>query len=66
MKQLLFLFFFIIAFGSQVAHAELLNIGAAEIIMLLVVGFIALAPVICFIFLCLCLIKRIRTTKNEK
>ncbi|TCD27850.1 hypothetical protein EZ456_07835 [Pedobacter psychrodurus] len=66
MKQLLFLFFFIISFGLQMAHAEFLNLGGAEIIMLLVVGFFALAFVIGFVFLCLYLIKRSRPAKNEK
>lgn len=40
MKQLLFLFFFIISFGLQVAYAEFLNLGAAEIVMLLVLAFL--------------------------
>ncbi|WP_029277635.1 hypothetical protein [Pedobacter borealis] len=66
MKQLLFLFFFIISFGLQVAHAEFLNLGAAEIIMLLVVGFFALTFVIGFVFLCLYLIRRVKSAKNEK
>ncbi len=66
MKQLLFLFFFIISLGLQVAHAEFLNLGAAEIIMLLVVGFFTLTFLIGFIFLCLYLIKRIKPAKNEK
>jgi hypothetical protein len=66
MKQVLFLFFFIISFGLQVAYAELSNLGAAEIIMLLVVGFFALTFVIGFVFLCLYLIKRSRPAKNEK
>jgi len=66
MKQLLFLFFFIIAFGLRVAHADFLNLGAAEIIMLLIVGFFAVTFVIGFIFLCLYLIRRIKPAKNEK
>jgi hypothetical protein len=64
MKQLLFLFFFVIAFGLQLAHAEFLNLGAAEIIMLLVVGFFALTFVIGFIFLCLYLIRRVKPAKK--
>ncbi|QNR84422.1 hypothetical protein H9N25_21355 [Pedobacter riviphilus] len=66
MKQLLFLFFFIISFGLQAAYAEFLNLGAAEIIMLLVVGFFALTFVVGFIFLCLYLIGRVKSAKNEK
>ncbi|ARS42254.1 hypothetical protein CA265_22370 [Sphingobacteriaceae bacterium GW460-11-11-14-LB5] len=66
MKQLLFLFFFIISLGLQVAHAEFLNLGVAEIIILLVVGFFTLTFLIGFIFLCLYLIKRIKPAKNEK
>ncbi|MBB4109274.1 MULTISPECIES: hypothetical protein [Pedobacter] len=66
MKRLFFLLFFVISFGLQVAHAEFLNLGAAEIILLLITGFFALAFVIGIIFLCLYLIKRIRPAKNEK
>ena len=66
MKQLLFLLFFIISFGLQVAHAEFLNLGAAEIIMLLVAGFFAATFVIGFIFLCLYLIRSVKPAKNEK
>jgi len=66
MKQLLFLFFFVISFGLQVVRAEFLNLGAAEIIMLLVVGFFTLAFVGVVLFLCLYLAKRAKTAKHEK
>ncbi|RBQ07035.1 hypothetical protein [Pedobacter miscanthi] len=64
MKQLLILFFFVISFGIQVAHA--VTIGAPELIILLIVGFIAIAGVTGFVLLCLHLIKKTKTTKNEK
>lgn len=66
MKQLLILFFFIISFGVQVTYAGFLNLGAAEIIMLLVVGFFTLAFVGAVLFLCLYLAKRAKTAKHEK
>lgn len=66
MKRLLFLFFFVISFGLQVTYAGFLNLGAAEIIMLLVVGFFTLAFVGVILFLCLHLAKRAKTAKHEK
>lgn len=56
MKQFLFLFFFITAFGLQVAHAA--TIGVPELIILLIIGFIAIAAMVGFVFLCLYLIKK--------
>jgi hypothetical protein len=65
MKRLSFLFFFIIFFGLQIAHAA--TIGVPEMIILLVVGFVAIGAMIGFVFFCLYLIKRSGpTTKNEK
>ena len=64
MKQLLFLFFFIISFGMQIAYAA--TIGTPEIIILIVLGCIAIAAMIGFVFLCLYLIKKIKRVENEK
>ncbi len=66
MKQLLFLFFFVISLGLQVVHAEFLNLGSTEIIMLLVVGFFTLTFVGVVLFLFLYLAKRAKTAKHEK
>ncbi|NII84609.1 MULTISPECIES: hypothetical protein [unclassified Pedobacter] len=64
MKQLLFLFFFVISFGLQVAHAA--TIGISEIILLLITGFGAIAVTVGFVLLCLHLIKKTKATQNEK
>jgi Kef-type K+ transport system membrane component KefB len=64
MKQLLFLFFFIISFGLQVAHAAI--IGVPELIILLIVGVIAIAAVVGFVFLFLYLVKKRKHVQNEK
>ncbi|WP_316843512.1 hypothetical protein [Pedobacter psychrodurus] len=64
MKQLLFLFFFIISFGLQVPHAAI--IGVPELIILLIVGFIAIAAVVGFVFLFLYLVKKRKHVQNEK
>jgi hypothetical protein len=64
MKQLLFLFFFAISFGLQVAFA--VTIGVPEIIILLIVGFVAIAAMVGFVFLCLYLIKKLKHVENEK
>ncbi|QNN42001.1 hypothetical protein [Pedobacter roseus] len=64
MKQLLFLFFFVISFGLQVAHAA--TIGVPEIILLLITGFIAIAVIAGFVLLCLHLIRKAKATQNEK
>jgi len=64
MKQVLFLFFFIISFGLQVAHAA--TIGVPELIILFIVGFVAIAAMVGFVFLCLYLIKKLKHDQNEK
>jgi hypothetical protein len=64
MKQLLFLFFFVISFGLQVAFA--VTIGVPEIIILVIVGFVAIAAMVGFVFLCLYLIKKLKHVENEK
>ena len=68
MKQILFLLFFIIFSGTQVAHAAFMNMGSAEIIvlLLLITGLFALLVIAGFIFLCLYLIKKSRSAQNEK
>ncbi len=66
MKQILFLLFFIIFSGTQVAHAAFMNMGSAEIIVLLITGLFALLVIAGFIFLCLYLIKKSRSAQNEK
>ncbi len=64
MKQLLFLFFFIVFSGIQVAHAEFMNMGSAEIIVLLITGLFTLLAIVSFIFLCLYLIKRSKSAQK--
>jgi len=64
MKQLLFLFFFVISFGLQFAHAAV--IGVPELIILLIVGVVVMAAMVGFIFLCLHLIRRSKPTQDEK
>ncbi|MBB6236609.1 type IV secretory pathway VirB6-like protein [Pedobacter sp. AK013] len=64
MKQLLFLLFFIIFIGLQIAHAA--AIGGPEVILLIMVGLISIAVMIGFVFLCLYLFKRSKRVENEK
>ncbi|MDQ0636485.1 hypothetical protein QF042_000050 [Pedobacter sp. W3I1] len=64
MKQLLFLFLFILSFSLQVAHAA--TIGGPEIILLIMVGFVSIAVIVGFVFLCLYLFKRSKQVENEK
>lgn len=64
MKQLLFLFFFVISIGLQFANAA--TVGVPEFINLLIVGFIAIATVVGFVFLFLYLIKKLKHVQNEK
>ncbi|MGM9476753.1 hypothetical protein ACS5PU_09990 [Pedobacter sp. GSP4] len=66
MKQLLILFIFIIFSGIQVAHAEFMNMGSAEIIVLLKTGLFTLSAIVGFIFLCLYLIRKSKSAQNEK
>jgi hypothetical protein len=64
MKQLLFLFFFIIFLDLEIVHAA--TIGGPEIILLFMVGFVSIALMIGFVFLCLYLFKRSKQVENEK
>nr|WP_276900673.1 hypothetical protein [Pedobacter kyonggii] len=64
MKQLLFLFFFIIFLSLQIVHAA--TIGGPEIILLVMVGFVSVVVMIGFVFLCLYLFKRSKRVENEK
>ncbi|WP_145857807.1 hypothetical protein [Pedobacter suwonensis] len=64
MKQLLFLFFFVISFGLQVAYAA--TIGIPEIILILIIGLLAIAVMVGFVLLCIHLIKKAKVTRNEK
>jgi len=64
MKQLLFLFFFVISFGLQVAYAA--TIGIPEIILILIIGLLAIAVMVGFVLLCIHLIKKAKATRNEK
>jgi hypothetical protein len=64
MKQLLFLFFFILFLNLQIVRAA--TIGRPEIILLLVVGFVSIATMIGFVFLCLYLFKRSKRVEHEK
>ncbi|SDH50903.1 hypothetical protein SAMN05421827_12741 [Pedobacter terrae] len=64
MKQLFFLFFFVIAFGLQVSYAA--AIGMPEIILILVIGFMAIAIMVGIVLLCVNLIKKAKATRNEE
>jgi len=64
MKQLLFLLFFIIFLDLEIVHAA--TIGGTEIILLIMVGFVSIAAMIGFVFLCIYLFKRSKRVENEK
>ncbi len=64
MKQLLFLFFFVISFGLQVACAA--AIGMPEIILILIIGFLTIAIMVGIVLLCIHLIKKAKVTRNEE
>lgn len=65
MKKKFFTFYLAIFYGLQVAKAQFLNLGSAEIVILVMVGFLVSLFLVAIILLCLYLVKRTKSSKHE-
>ncbi|KQN32341.1 hypothetical protein ASE92_17185 [Pedobacter sp. Leaf41] len=66
MKHILLTSVFAFFFGSQMARANIFNLGTGELLILIVICIFVFLILVGFIFLCLYLIKRTKSIKHEQ
>ena len=66
MKQITIFAFSVLFLGLQTAQAEVFNMGATELTIVLLISFFTISFAVGFIYLCLYLIKRSKSNGKEK